>query len=176
MFSISGRMVLRCPMGPVCREMFTTKEELKKHYHAEHGIIRNRACADANCPVCTLFWCEWCDYHTYRWDFVTKHRRQHFEELPFACEVCSFRGQIKEDLLKHRSTHHSVQESAASASPAVVIQWELIREAVTTVTAYEVMQMHTTGNTKRFPCVVATCNHGSDTEEAMLSHAQSHAL
>ena len=51
---------------------------------------------------------------------LTRHMRQHSEELPFACGQCSYRTRLAQTFRAHMKKHHSDDLGGADSPPAAV--------------------------------------------------------
>ncbi|CAG2176937.1 unnamed protein product, partial [Oppiella nova] len=92
-----------------CNEKFFSESTLIKHRVSEHGF-------KPKVWEPKLRSCEWpgCDYSTRRSDLMTKHKRSHTGERPYACDwpECGKSFKRIDDLKDHKNIHNNVKPYA----------------------------------------------------------------
>ena len=164
-------VVLKCPG---CKCLFSSKEKLFDHYHANHGTMEGRSCKDVRCPVCTLFWCEWCGIPAQNWQMLEQHKATiHLFERPFACQICRFRGVEEEDLIQHTEEMHD----GHIMHPFDQSLGQFLDQFIGTIrSACERQPVQPVQVAAHLPlqCVVASCSFRCAAEEDLIKHAENY--
>lgn len=109
--------------------------------------------------------CPHCEYVAYTWRTWERHRRKHMSEKRFACSLCDYRTDRKENLNKHASSVHMDEKPFECPTPGCGYRSSYRRSI-----AHHVLRVHS--GVRAFACDCTGCSFRGISKGEVLRHVQ----